>query len=78
LVIEGGTFTNEYKGAEGEYYRRCIWSDEGSQTIISGGTFRTYNNAPLCFRGDATILGGEFTCKGNSEVVSTTILTVVL
>ena len=70
LVIEGGTFTNEYKGAEGEYYRRCIWSDEGSQTIISGGTFRTYNNAPLCFRGDATILGGEFTCKGNSEVVS--------
>ena len=70
LVIEGGTFTNEYKGAEGEYYRRCIWSEEGSQTIISGGTFSTNNNQPLCFRGDATILGGEFTCKGNSEVIS--------
>ena len=70
LVIEGGTFTNEYKGAEGEYYRRCIWSDEGSQTIISGGSFSTRNNTPLCFRGDATILGGEFTCKGNSEVIS--------
>ena len=70
LVIEGGTFTNEYKGSEGDYYRRCIWSDEGSQTIISGGSFSTRNNTPLCFRGDATILGGEFTCKGNCEVIS--------
>jgi hypothetical protein len=70
LVIEGGTFTNEYRGADDEYYRRCVWSDEGSQTIISGGTFKTRNNQTLCFIGDATILGGDFSCKGNSAVIS--------
>ena len=70
LEITGGTFVNESDDNSENSYKRCIWSDDESQTIISGGTFRCKGNQTLCLRGNTTISDGHFSNSGNSCVLS--------
>ena len=55
LDIQGGTFKNSLTSVSGSDYRRAIWTAQGSETSISGGTFSSRGNQTLCFNGDATI-----------------------
>lgn len=69
LIIEDGTYVNAAQVPENQDYRRCIWSDANTETVIKGGTF-TAPCQTLCFNGKATISGGEFETTGNTAIVS--------
>ena len=69
LTISGGTFENKCPSVDGSDYRRCVWTDEGSQTVISNGDFKALSQV-ICVNGRMTIASGTFTCAGNSAVVS--------
>ncbi|MBR5480574.1 MAG: C10 family peptidase [Bacteroidaceae bacterium] len=69
LSINGGTFENSLSTVGGNDYRRCVWTSEGTNTLINGGEYISSSQV-LCFNGDATIENGNFECTGNSEVVA--------
>ena len=70
LTIDGGRYENRAETQpQGNDYRRCIWSAEGSYTTIKNGTF-TSPAQTFCFNGGATIDKGEFQTTGNEAVLS--------
>lgn len=76
LVISGGTFTNE--GEQPEYSleadnRRCLWANNNTTTIITGGTFTTSSTAQTItiYYGKATVSGGTFTNNGHGSGIAT-------
>lgn len=69
LVINGGTFANKAdKPVSGTDARRCLWTNVGTDTHITDGTF-TSDNQVLFLQGTTTIDKGSFTSAGNSFVV---------
>ncbi len=68
-TIKDGTFTNTSQKPDGSDYRRCVWTAEGSKTMIKNGKFSSPNQA-LCFNGDATIENGVFESTGTNSVIS--------
>lgn len=69
VTVLGGSFINIGPQPAGNDYRRCVWTKEGTTTIIKNGSF----SAPymtLCFNGDATIEGGVFETAGNTAVLT--------
>ena len=71
VTITGGTFTNTASAPSGSDpdYRRAVWTDAGTNTVIHGGTFSSPVQT-LCFNGDGTISGGTFRTTENSAVVN--------
>ena len=71
LTVYGGEYVNqvEIKEGDNQFYRRCIWSDRGSQTNIKGGKFKAIAGV-VCTNGRLTIDGGEFECIGNETVIN--------
>ena len=69
LIITGGTVANIAPTPDGSDYRRAVWTEAGTNTIIRGGTF-TAPTIVVCGNGDVTIQDGSFTCTGNSSVIS--------
>ena len=66
VTVNGGTFTNSASLPEDIDYRRCIWTKEGSNTIITGGVFSCNSTSQaFCFNGDASIEGGSVENKGS-------------
>ena len=57
IIIRGGSFYNFSLSPSGTDYRRAIWTDAGSNTIIEDGTFCSPYQV-FCFNGDATIYNG--------------------
>lgn len=72
LTILSGHYINTAVTYEGQNdYRRAVWTSEGSNTVIKGGTFTTLAGSQcLCFNGTVTIENGEFVTGGNGAVVS--------
>jgi len=65
LTINGGKFTNTGSRPDDTDYRRCIWTKEGTTTLITDGVFTTNSQSQaVCFNGNATINGGTFVNKG--------------
>lgn len=70
LTVEGGEFVNLMSKKNNETdYRRCIWSAQGSNTVIRGGKYKSIGQT-ICANGDLTIEDGEFECTGNNSVIS--------
>lgn len=69
LTVKGGEFLVVSDKEEGTDYRRCIWTGEGTKTIIEGGKFSSPFQT-LCLKGDMTIEGGEFEMTDNGSVIS--------
>ena len=69
LIINGGSFENTLSKVSGNDYRRCVWTSEGTNTIIDGGEYVSSDQV-ICFNGDATIENGDFECTGNNGVIS--------
>ena len=70
LTIEGGEFVNLIsKISEENDYRRCIWTAQGSNTVIRFGKFKCIGQT-ICANGELTIEDGEFECTGNNSVIS--------
>lgn len=72
LTIESGGFSNTAETYVGQNdYRRVLWTGEGSNTVINGGTFTNVAGANcLCLNGKTVVEGGEFVHHGNSSVIS--------
>ena len=70
LTIEGGEFINMMSIQNGATdYRRCIWSAQGSKTVIRSGKFKCIGQT-ICTNGDFTIESGDFECTGNNCVIA--------
>lgn len=69
MTVDGGSFINEVD-IEGEEtdYRRCLWCEEGSTTVINDGSFKCLGQV-ICSKGKVNIDGGLFECTGNSDVI---------
>jgi hypothetical protein len=68
LVINGGVFSNAAEKPAGTDWRRCLWTNAGTKTLIKDGMF-TSENQVLFLQGETTIDGGDFTSVGNASVV---------
>lgn len=68
LTISGGTFENKCSSVDGTDYRRVVWTDAGSQTMISNGDFKAMSQV-ICVNGRITITSGTFTSTANSAVI---------
>ena len=68
LTIFSGIFNNLVMPSSSSNYCRCIWTAEGSTTLIQEGTFSSSGQVVL-FNGEATIVDGDFTNTGNQPVV---------
>lgn len=66
LTINGGVFKNTLTESQTEDYRRALWSDKGSTTIINDGDFSS-DYQVVTFNGKATINGGTIVNIGNGE-----------
>lgn len=69
LTINGGTFQNRCPQVDGMDYRRCVWTKQGSETIIRNATFESSYQV-VCTNGKMTIESGTYTCTGNSSAIS--------
>ena len=70
LDIDGGSYKNTLQGKpQGYDYRRCLWTNVGSQTHISNVTFEAGSQV-ICTNGGLTIESGTFTCPENGFVLS--------
>ena len=69
LTINGGTFLNRCPQVNGTDYRRCVWTKQGSETIIRNATFEAPYQV-VCTNGKMTIESGTYTCTGNSSAIS--------
>ena len=68
LTISGGTFENKCPSVDGSDYRRVIWTDEGTQTLISNVDFKAQSQV-ICVNGRITITSGTFTTTGNTAII---------
>ncbi len=68
LTISGGTFENKCSSVDGTDFRRVVWTDEGSQTMISNGDFKAMSQV-ICVNGRITITSGTFTTTGNTAII---------
>lgn len=76
LVIHGGTFVNDCAVAYDKDYRRVIWTNADSHTVINGGTFELRQGTQaLCFNGEAEINWGKFSTGANSTLISNYVTT---
>jgi hypothetical protein len=79
VIISGGTFENKCPQVDDADYRRCLWTEEGSETVIRNVNFKSMNEA-ICVHGRMTIESGSFTTTGNFAVISnysTTTLVII-
>ena len=68
LTINGGTFTNLSDKPKNTDARRCLYTMNGTKTVINDGSFISAYQV-IVTNGDATVSGGEFTSMGNTNVV---------
>lgn len=68
LTVEGGEMSNLMNLNSDIDYRRCIWSDAASTTVIKNGKFECKGQV-ICSNGKMTIDGGNFDGKDNNFVI---------
>ncbi|MBR1498096.1 MAG: C10 family peptidase [Bacteroidaceae bacterium] len=69
LSVTGGTYKNISTTYGETDYRRCVWSAEGSETVIADVNCES-NGQTVCTNGKMTINSGTFISRGNSSVLS--------
>jgi len=68
VIINGGTFVNTgAKASSGSDYRRSVWTNADTETIINGGNFICNTTSQVvCINGKGTVNGGTITNKNTS------------
>jgi hypothetical protein len=70
MIIRGGTFKNLTTATESSNYRRTLWADKNSVTLITGGSFSCRYQVAFCRNGEMRIDGGTFETSGNEAVLT--------